>query len=75
MGVSWKLGINYIKNNKKRAILIGICILISTALITTVLLLLNNYKEYMITKARNESNWEVRIWEYNIWRSVKKKKT
>lgn len=61
MGVSWKLGLNYIKNNKKRAIVIGVCILISTILITTILLLINSYREYMITKVRNNGNWEVRL--------------
>ena len=30
MGVTWKLALNYLKNNKKRALIIGICILIST---------------------------------------------
>lgn len=61
MGVSWKLGFNYLKNNKKRAIIIGTCILISTILITTILLLINSYREYKITQVRNLANWEVRL--------------
>ena len=59
MGVTWKLALNYLRNNKKRAFIIGICILISTILITAVLLLISSYKEYIITQARNEGNWEV----------------
>lgn len=59
MGVTWKLALNYLRNNKKRAFIIGICILISTILITAVLLLISSYKEYRITQARNEGNWEV----------------
>ena len=59
MGVTWKLSLNYLKNNKKRAFIIGICILISTILITTVLLLISSYREYRITQVRNEGNWEV----------------
>lgn len=59
MGVTWKLALNYLKNNKKRALIIGICILISTILITTVLLLISSYREYRITQVRNEGNWEV----------------
>ena len=61
MGVSWKLALNYLKNNKKRSLIISICILISTVLITTILLLLDSYKEYMITSERAKGNWEVRI--------------
>ena len=59
MGVAWKLAINYLKSNKKRAFIIGICILISTILITTMLLLIDSYREYKITSVRNQANWEV----------------
>ena len=59
MGVALKLGINYLKNNKKRTFIISLCILISTILITTILLFLDSYKEYRITVERNNSNWEV----------------
>lgn len=59
MGVAWKLAINYLKSNKKRAFIIGLCILISTILITTMLLLIDSYREYKITSVRNQANWEV----------------
>ena len=59
MGVALKLAINYLKNNKKRTFIISLCILISTILITTILLFLDSYKEYIITAERNNSNWEV----------------
>ena len=54
MGVSWKLALNYLKNNKKRTF-------ISTILITTILLLIDSYREYMINSERARGNWEVRI--------------
>lgn len=59
MGVTWKLALNYIKNNKKRCFIIGICILISTILITTILLLIDSYREFMIASERYDANWEV----------------
>lgn len=59
MGVTLELALNYLKNNKKRTFIIGICILISTILITTVLLLISSYREYRIAQVRNEGNWEV----------------
>lgn len=59
MGVSWKLATNYIKTNKKRTIIIGICILISTLFITTILLLMDSYKEYVISSERKKGNWEI----------------
>ena len=61
MGVSWKLALNYLKSNKKRTFIIAICILISTILITTILLLIDSYREYMINSERARGNWEVRI--------------
>ena len=59
MGVTWKLALNYIKHNKKRCFVIGICILISTILITTILLLIDSYREFMIASERYNANWEV----------------
>ena len=59
MGVSVKLAISYIKSNKKKTLITAICILISTVLITTILLLIDSYKEYMINSERNKANWEV----------------
>lgn len=61
MGVTWKLALNYLKNNKKRSSIIAICIMISTVLVTTVLLLINSYREYMIAGERKDENWEVRF--------------
>ena len=60
MRVSWKLAFNYIKTNKKRTIIMASCILISTALITTILLLMDSYREYVISSERSKGNWEVR---------------
>ena len=59
MGVAWKLAINYLKSNRKRVFLVSSCILISTILITTILLLIESYRECMIASARNDENWEV----------------
>ena len=59
MGVSVKLAISYLKSNKKKTLITAICILISTVLITTILLLIDSYKEYMINSERNKANWEV----------------
>ena len=61
MGVTWKLALNYLKNNKKRSSIIAICIMISTVLVTTLLLLINSYREYMIAGERKDENWEVRF--------------
>lgn len=61
MGVTWKLALNYLKNNKKRSSIIAICIMISTVLVTTILLLINSYREYMIAGERKDENWEVRF--------------
>lgn len=59
MGVSTKLAISYLKSNKKKTLITAICILISTVLITTIFLLIDSYKEYMINSERNKANWEV----------------
>lgn len=59
MGVAWKLAINYLKSNKKRVYLVSACILISTILITTILLLIDSYRECLIASARRDENWEV----------------
>ena len=59
MRVSVKLAISYLKSNKKKTLITAICILISTVLITTILLLIDSYKEYMINSERNKANWEV----------------
>lgn len=58
MGVAWKLATNYLKSNKKRVLVISACILISTILITTILLLIESYRECRIASIRNEANWE-----------------
>ena len=75
MGVSWKLAINYLKNIKKRSSIIGICIFVTTVLITTVLLLLNSYQEYRIAEERKVGNWEVRLSKYYIQRGMHYRKT
>lgn len=59
MGVSWKLALNYLKNNKKRTYILSACILISTILITTMLLLIDSYRECQISSIRKKANWEV----------------
>ena len=59
MGVSWKLAINYLRGNRKRTFVLSTCIIISTILITTILLLIESYKECQITNIRNMANWEV----------------
>lgn len=59
MGVSWKLAINYLRSNRKRTFVLSTCIIISTILITTILLLIESYKECQITNIRNMANWEV----------------
>ena len=66
MGISWKLAINYLKHNKKRSSIIGICILVTTILFTVVLILINSYQEYRIAQERMEENWEVRFSKYYI---------
>ncbi len=58
MGVSWKLAINYLRSNRKRTFVLSTCIIISTILITTILLLIESYKECQITNIRNMANWE-----------------
>ena len=59
MNAIWTLAINYLKNNKKRTYILSICILISTIFITTLLLLIDSYKECMISSVREDANWEV----------------
>lgn len=59
MNAIWTLAINYLKNNKKRTYILSICILISTIFITTLLLLIDSYKECMISSVRRDANWEV----------------
>ena len=59
MGVSWKLALNYLKNNKKRTYILSACIIISTILITAILLLIDSYRECQISSIRQKANWEV----------------
>lgn len=61
MGVSFKLAINYLKNNKKRTIIMISSLLITTMLITCILLISNSYKVLLVSNDRREENWEIKF--------------
>lgn len=61
MGVSFKLAINYLKNNKKRTIIMISSLLITTMLITCILLISNSYKALLVSNDRRRENWEIKF--------------
>ncbi len=60
MSVTWKIALNYLKNNKKRTINLIVCVTIATMLILMVLLIIDTYREYLIQNERNNENWEIK---------------
>ena len=61
MDVSFKLAINYLKNNKKRTIIMISSLLITTMLITCILLISNSYKALLVSNDRRRENWEIKF--------------
>lgn len=61
MKIETKLALSYLKRNKRRSIVIIIGIIIQTILLTSSLILISSYKEYMVNTARSKGNWEARF--------------
>ena len=60
MGISFKLAIKYLKQNKRRTIGTIIGITISITLLISVFLIFTAYRNYMIDLERSKKNWEMR---------------
>ena len=58
MKITTKLAIKYTVKNKKRSLYTILGIVIATVLITTVVILLSSYQQFLANSVRNRKNWE-----------------